>query len=141
MKFRGLFPAVFLALPLMHPPAARAQSLCDRLSAGDVEAAVGVPLERSPSNPCRFGHGVESFTILIHRGDGPNFSDYADNARREFKDVRQVRGIGSDAIFFGFNLAVKTHGDVIFVQMLMGHSPAEKLQLAKAVVEKLLAYD
>ena len=90
------------------------------------------------ANPCRFGYAFKSFTIIIHAGDGPRFGEYAAHARQEFKDTQNVSGIGSEAIFFGFNLAVKAKGDVIFVQMLMGHTPAEKIRLSKAVVQALL---
>jgi hypothetical protein len=101
---------------------------------------VDASLKRSPTNPCRFGFALKSFSIIIHAGDGPRFADYAANARREFTDTQPVSGIGSDAIFFGSNLAVKAKGDVIFIQMLMGHSTDEKIRLSKAVVQKLLAH-
>jgi hypothetical protein len=132
--------ALLLALPLATGPAAHAQAICNRLTEDEVSAAVGASLKRSPTNPCRFGSAFKSFSIIIHAGDGPRFADYAANAHREFKDTQPVSGVGSDAIFFGSNLAVKAKGDVIFIQMLMGRSTDEKIRLSKAVVLKLLAH-
>jgi hypothetical protein len=137
-KLRLFVPALLLGLSLTIPAAARAQNSCSKLSEGEVSAAVGSPLKRSPTNPCRFGYAFKSFTIIIHAGDGPRFGDYAANARREFKDTQSVQGIGSEAIFFAANLAVKAKGDVIVIQMLMGHTPDEKIRLSKAVVQALL---
>jgi hypothetical protein len=140
MKISSLFlGAFFLALPLF-PAAAYAQNVCDRLSEAEVAAAVGAQLKRSPADPCRFGHAFKSFSIIIHSGDGPRFGEYAAHARQEFKDAQPVAGVGSDAIFFGSNLAVKAKGDVIVIQMLLGSSPAEKIALAKAVALKLIAH-
>ena len=46
---------------------------------------------------------------------------------------------GSEAIFFGGgNLAVHYKNDVIFIQMLVGKTPAEKLAFAKAVAQKVI---
>jgi hypothetical protein len=132
--------ALCLALSCAYAPAARAQSLCSKLTEDEVSSAVGVQLRRSPTDPCRFGRALQSFTIIIHSGDGPRFGEYANQARQEFKDVQTVPGIGSAAIFYGFNLAVQAKGDVIVVQMLMGHSPAEKIGLSKAVVARLIQH-
>jgi hypothetical protein len=128
-----------LALPLSSA-AAYAQDLCNRLTEAEVSAAVGTQLNRSPADPCRFGHAFKSFSIIIHSGDGPRFGDYAANARQEFKDAQAVPGIGSDAIFFGSALAVKAKGDVIVISMFLGKTPAEKIALAKAVAQKLIAH-
>ncbi|MGA2277607.1 MAG: hypothetical protein ABSG00_08380 [Terracidiphilus sp.] len=136
--FNLLLIALLLAFSPAYSLSARAQNVCNKLSEDEVAAAVGTPLKRSPTNPCRFGFAFKSFSIIIHAGDGPRFADYAANARREFKDTQTVSGIGSEAIFFGFNLAVKAKGDVIFIQMLMGHSADEKIRLSKAVVQALL---
>ena len=134
------FRAFVFALSLF-PAADYAQNVCAKLSEAEVAAAVGAQLKRSPTDPCRFGHAFKSFSIIVHVGDGPRFGDYAAHARQEFKDARPVAGIGSDAIFFGSNLAVKAKGDVIVIQMLLGSSPAEKIALAKAVALKLIAHD
>jgi len=131
--------AILLVLPLSSA-AACAQDLCDRLTEAEVAADVGTQLTRSPTNPCRFGHAFKSFSIIIHSGDGPRFGDYAANARQEFKDTQAVPGIGSDAIFFGTALAVRAKGDVIVISMYLGKSPAEKIALAKAVAQKLIAH-
>jgi hypothetical protein len=126
-------------LPLANL-AASAQAVCNRLSEAEVSAAVGVELTRSPTDPCRFGHAFKSLSILIHSGDAPRFGEYAANARREFSNAQPVSGIGSDAIFFGSQLAVKAHGDIIVISMFLGRSPAEKIALAKAVAQKLIAH-
>jgi hypothetical protein len=140
MKISSLFlGAIFLALPLSSA-AAYAQEVCNRLTEAEVSAAVGVPLHRSPSDPCRFGHAFKSFSIIIHPGDGYRFGDYAANARKEFKDTQEVPGIGSDAIFYATNLAVKAKGDVVVISMYLGKSPAERIALAKAVAQKLIAH-
>ena len=131
--------AILLVLPLSSA-AACAQDICYRLTEAEVAAAVGTQLTRSPANPCRFGHAFKSFSIIIHSGDGPRFGDYAASARQEFKDTQSVPGIGSDAIFFGTALAVRAKGDVIVISMYLGKSPAEKIALAKAVAQKLIAH-
>jgi hypothetical protein len=140
MKFSKLFfGAILFVLPLSNA-AAYAQDVCNRLTEAEVSAAVGAQLQRSPTDPCRFGHAFKSFSIIIHSGDGPRFGDYAANARKEFKDAQAVSGIGSDAIFFGSQLAVNAKGDVIVISMYLGKSPAEKIALAKAVAQKLIAH-
>lgn len=140
MKISNLFfGAILLVLPLSNV-AASAQDLCNRLTEAEVSAAVGTQLTRSPTDPCRFGHAFKSFSIIIHSGDGPRFGDYAANARKEFKDTQSVPGIGSDAIFFGTALAVKYKGDVIVISMYLGKTPADKIALAKAVAQKLIAH-
>jgi hypothetical protein len=140
MKISNLFfGAILLVLPLSNV-AASAQDLCNRLTEAEVSAAVGTQLTRSPTDPCRFGHAFKSFSIIIHSGDGPRFSDYAANARKEFKDAQSVPGIGSDAIFFSSQLAVKVKGDVIVISMYLGKTPADKITLAKAVAQKLIAH-
>jgi hypothetical protein len=132
--------AFLLALPLTCT-ASNAQDLCNRLSEAEVAAAIGQPLRRSPSNPCRFGHAFQSFTIIMHTGEGPGFAQYAASSRREFSDTQNVSGIGSEAIFFGGgNLAVHYKNDVIFIQMLVGKTPAEKLAFAKAVAQKVISH-
>jgi hypothetical protein len=140
MKISNLFfGAILLALPLSNV-AAFAQNVCNRLTEEEVSAAVGEQLKRSPTDPCRFGHAFKSFSIIIHSGDGPRFGDYAANARKEFKDAQDVPGIGSGAIFFGTALAVKAKGDVIVISMYLGKSAPEKIALAKAVAQKLIAH-
>ncbi|MGA2352020.1 MAG: hypothetical protein ABSF70_16415 [Terracidiphilus sp.] len=139
-SLRFVFIAIVFALPLSNAVAVYAQNICNKLTEDEVSAAVGAQLKRSPTNPCRFGRAFQSFSIIIHSGDGPRFGDYAANARKEFKDAQPVAGIGSDAIFFGGSLAVKAKGDVIYIQMLMGHSTDEKIRLSKVVVQKLLAH-
>ncbi len=133
------FCAILLALPLSNV-AASAQNVCNRLTEAEVSAAVGTQLKRSPTDPCRFGHAFKSFSIIIHSGDGPRFGDYAAKARQEFTNTQSVPGIGSEAIFFGTALAVKAKGDVIVISMYLGKSPAEKIALAKAVAQKLIAH-
>ncbi len=137
--FNLFFGAILLVLPLSSV-AVSAQGVCNRLTEAEVSAAVGAQLKRSPTDPCRFGHAFKSFSIIVHSGDGPRFGDYAANARREFKDAQAVPGIGSDAIFFASQLAVKAKGDVIVISMYLGKSPAEKIALAKAVAQKLIAH-
>jgi hypothetical protein len=140
MKISNLFfGAILLALPLSNA-AAFAQNICNRLTEEEVSAAVGTQLKRSPTDPCRFGHAFKSLSIIIHSGDGPRFGDYATNARKEFKDVQDVPGIGSQAIFFASQLAVKAKGDVIVISMYLGKSAPEKIALAKAVAQKLIAH-
>lgn len=140
MKISNLFlGAILLVLPLSSA-AASAQNVCSRLTEAEVSSAVGSQLKRSPTDPCRFGYAFKSFSIIIHSGDGPRFGEYAANARREFKDTQAVPGIGSDAIFFGTALAVKTKGDVVVISMYLGKSAPEKIALAKAVAQKLIAH-
>ena len=140
MKISNLFfGAILLALPLSNA-AAFAQNICNRLTEEEASAAVGQQLKRSPTDPCRFGHGFKTFSIIIHAGGGPGFSDYAANAHKEFKDAQDVPGIGSGAVFYGTNLAVKAKGDVIVISMLLGKSAPEKIALAKAVAQKLIAH-
>ncbi len=140
MKISNLFfGAILLALPLSNAVAS-AQNVCNRLTEAEASAAVSMQLKRSPTDPCRFGHAFKSFSIIIHSGDGPRFGDYAANARKEFHDVQDVPGIGSAAIFFGTALAVKAKGDVIVISMFLGKSAPEKIALAKAVAQKLIAH-
>jgi hypothetical protein len=140
MKISNLFfGAILLALPLSNA-AVFAQDICNRLTEAEASAAVGVQLKRSPTDPCRFGQAFKSFSIIIHSGDGPRFGDYAANAHKEFKNAQDVPGIGSGAIFFGSALAVKAKGDVIVISMFLGKSAPEKIALAKAVAQKLIAH-
>jgi len=140
MKISNLFlSAILLVFPVSNA-AAFAQDLCNRLTEAEASTAVGAQLKRSPTDPCRFGHAFNSFSIIIHSGDGARFGDYAANARKEFKDAQPVTGVGSDAIFFGNSLAVKAKGDVIVISMFMGKSTPEKIALAKAVAQKLIGH-
>src|ERR1017187_8552358 len=140
MKISNLFlGAILLVLPLLNA-AAFAQNVCNRLTEEEVSPAVGTQLKRSPTDPCRFGHALKSFSIIIHEGDGPRFSDYAANAHKEFKDAQDVPGIGSGAIFFGNALAVKSKGVVIVISMFLGKSASEKIALSKAVAQKLISH-
>jgi hypothetical protein len=140
MKISNLLSGAVLVALSLSSGAAYAQDLCNRLTEAEVAAAVGTQLTRSRTDPCRFGHAFKSFSIIIHSGDGPRFSDYAANARKEFKDTQSVPGIGSDAIFFGSQLAVKAKGDVIVISMYIGKSQAETIALAKAVAQRLIAH-
>jgi hypothetical protein len=137
--FKLFFSALLMVLPFSSG-AVYAQDICNRLTEAEVSAAVGTQLTRSPADPCRFGHAFKSFSIIIHSGDGPRFGDYAVKAHQEFKDAQTVPGIGSDAIFFGSALAVKAKGDVIVISMYLGKSAPEKIALAKAVAQKLIAH-
>ncbi len=118
--FNLFFGAILLVLPLSSA-AASAQGVCSRLTEAEVSAAVGAQLKRSPTDPCRFGHAFKSFSIIVHKGDGPRFGDYATRAHQEFKNTQSVPGIGSDAIFFESQLAVKAKGDVIVISMYLGN--------------------
>jgi hypothetical protein len=135
------FSALFLALPLAVP-AVHAQNVCNKLTEAEVAAAVGQPLQRSATDPCRFGKGFHNtFAIILHPGQGSGFAQYAASSRREFSDAQNVSGIGSEAIFFGGgNLAVHYKNDVIFIQMMVGKTPAEKLAYAKAVAQKIISH-
>jgi hypothetical protein len=140
-KSTWFLSAILLALPLAVP-AAHAQSVCNKLTDAEVAAAVGQPLQRSATDPCRFGKGFHNtFAIIMHTGQGPGFTQYAASSRQEFSDTKNVTGIGSEAIFFGGgNLAVHYKNDVIFIQMMVGKTPDEKLAYAKAVAQKLIGH-
>ncbi|MGD0096672.1 MAG: hypothetical protein ABSB60_09260 [Terracidiphilus sp.] len=140
MKISSLFLSAILLVPPLASPAAYAQNVCNRLTEAEVSSAVGTQLKRSPTDPCRFGLAFKSFSIIIHSGDGQRFADYAANARQEFKDTQMVTGIGSEAIFFGSQLAVNAKGDVIVISMYLGKSRDEKITLAKSVAQKLIAH-
>jgi len=140
MQSRQLFPALLVLALSVWSTATYAQNACSKLTEAEVAAAVGQPLKRSTTNPCQFGRALQSFTIIVHSGDGPRFSQYAASARQEFPNVQSVPGVGSEAIFFGFNLAVHASNDVIVIQMLMGKAVPEKITLAKAVAQKLMAH-
>jgi hypothetical protein len=132
--------AVLLAIPLLGAPAARAADICSALTEAEVSAAVGTPLQRSPSDPCRFGHAFQSVHITMHAGGASGFDGYATEARREFKDVQTVPGVGAKAIFFGFDLAVQYKNDLFVVAMFMGKSSPEKIALAKAVAVRVMSH-
>ena len=76
----------------------------------------------------------------MHAGGGSQFESYASQARKEFPDAQAVTGMGSDAIFFGFNLAVRQKSDLFVVQMMLGKSVPEKIALAKAVALRAVSH-
>jgi hypothetical protein len=132
--------AILLSTVLLGAPAARAADICSALTEAEISAAVGTPLERSPKDPCHFGHGFQSVTITMHAGGASGFDGYAASARQEFKDVQTVPGIGSNAIFFSFNLAVQYKRDLFVVAMFMGKTSPEKIALAKAVAARVMSH-
>ncbi len=141
MKFcRPWFTVVLLAIPLLGSPAARATDICSALTEAEVSAAVGTPLKRSPTDQCRFGHGMHSVYITMHAGGGSQFDAYASQARREFPDVQTVPGVGSKAIFFGFNLAVQYKRDLFVINMMLGKSAPDKIALSKAVAARVMSH-
>ncbi len=111
-----------------------------RADRSEVSAAVGTPLQRSPTDACRFGRGLHSVYITMHTGGAGGFDTYAASARKEFPDVQTVPGVGSNAIYFGFNLAVQYKRDLFVVAMYLGKSSPEKLALAKAVALRVMSH-
>ena len=136
---RLLLIALFFAF-LFAASSAFAGDICSKLTEDEVSAAVGMPLKRSPTDPCRFGHAMKSFSIIVHPGSAHDFDGYIANAKKEFPNTEAVNGIGARAIFFGFNLAVAYKNDVFVVNMFLGSSSAEKIKLSKAVAEKVIAH-
>ena len=134
------FTAPLLAIVLFGAPVARAADICSALTEAEVSAAVGTRLERSPKDPCHFGHAFQSVTITMHAGGASGFDSYAASARREFKDAQTVAGVGSNAIFFGFDLAVQYKRDLFVVAMFMGKTAPEKIALAKAVAARVMSH-
>ncbi len=137
---RPWFTAVLLAIPLLGAPAARAADICSALTEAEVSAAVGTTLKRSPTDPCRFGSGRSSLYITMHAGGASQFDTYASQARRNFPDAKPIPGVGSNAIFFGFNLAVQYKHDLFVVQMMLGKSIPEKIALSKAVALRVMSH-
>ncbi len=135
-----LFAAPLLVLPLSSAPAARGNDVCTKLTEAEVSEAVGTPLKRSPTDPCRFGHALNSFSITMHAGGGSGYDGYIAQARKEFPEVQTVPGVGSKAAFYGFSLAVQYKSDLFVVQMFMGKSTPEKIALAKAVALKFISH-
>jgi len=131
-----LLVALLLALPL----AARAGDICTALTEGDVAAAVGTELKRSPTDPCRFGRGLSSVSITMHAGGASHFDEYASQARQQFPGTQPVAGVGSKAIFYGFNLAVQYKSDLFVVNMFLGKSASDKIALSKAVALKVISH-
>ena len=134
------FTAVLLAIPLLTPPAAHAADSCSALTEAEVSAAVGTTLKRSPTDACRFGSGRSSVYITMHAGGASQFDTYASQARQDFPDAKAVPGVGSNAIFFGFNLAVQYKRDLFVVQMFLGKSIPEKIALSKAVALRVMSH-
>jgi hypothetical protein len=133
--------SLILAILLSAAGFDNAQEPCQKLSEAEVAQAVGKQLPRDATNPCRFGKGFNSFTIILHMGEGPGFAAYKVSTFKQFPDAQSVSGIGSDGVFFGgMNMAVSAKGNVVFVQMLLGHGKDEKLALSKAVLTKLLSH-
>jgi len=112
-------------------PAAGATDVRSALTGAEVSAAVGTPLKRSPSDACRFGSGRASVCITMHAGGASQFDTYASQARRDSPDAKPVPGVGSNAIFFGFSLAVRYKRDLFVIQMMLGKSIPEKIALSK----------
>ena len=137
---RPRFAAVLLAVPLLYASAARASDICAAITEAEVSAAVGTPLKRSPSDACRFGSGRNSLYLTMHAGGGSQFDTYASHARRDFPDAKPVPGVGSNAIFFGFNLAVQYKRDLFVIQMMLGKSIPEKVALSKAVALRVMSH-
>jgi hypothetical protein len=131
---------MLLAIPLLGAPAARAADICSALTEAEVSAAVGTPLKRSPTDACRFGAGRNSVYLTMHAGGGSQFDTYASQARKEFPGAQAVTGVGSNAIFFGFSLAVRQKSDLFVVQMMLGESTPEKIALAKAVALRVISH-
>jgi hypothetical protein len=135
------FTAVFLAIILLGaPPVARAVDICSAVTEAEVSTAVGTSLKRSPTDTCRFGSGRQSLYLTMHAGGGSQFDTYASQARRDFPDAQSVPGVGSNAIFFGFNLAVQYKRDLFVIQMMLGKSTNEKIALSKAVAVRVISH-
>ncbi len=137
---RPWFAAVLLAIPLLAAPGARAADICTALTEAEISAAVGTPLKRSPTDACRFGSGRNSVYLTMHAGGAGQFDTYASQARRDFPGTQTVAGVGSNAIFFGFNLAVQYKRDLFVIQVMPGKSAPEKIALAKAVALRVMAH-
>jgi len=127
-------------MPLLDAPAACGADICSALTEAEVSAAAGTPLQRSPTDPCHFGHGLRSVSITMHAGGASGFDGYAASARKEFADTQTVPGVGSNAIFFGFNLAVQYKRDLFVVAMFLGKSTPEKIALSKAVAMRVMSH-
>ncbi len=137
---RSFIIALFFSLLMFATSTALAADICSKLTEDEVSAAVGTPLKRSPTDPCRFGHGLKSVYITMHAGGGSQFDCYAATSRQQFPDTQTVAGIGSKAIFFGFNLAVQYKHDLFVVNMMLGKSIPEKISLSKAVALKVISH-
>lgn len=131
---------MLLLTPLLDAPAARAADICTALTEAEVSAAVGTPVKRSPTDACRFGSGRNSLYITMHGGGASQYDMYAAKARKDFPDAQTVPGVGSNAIYFGFNLAVQYKHDLFVVQMMVGKTAAEKIALCKAVAARVMAH-
>ena len=134
------FTAVLLTIPLLAAPTARAADICSALTEAEVSAAVGTTLKRSPTDACRFGSGRSSLYITMHAGGASQFDTYASQARRDFPDAKPIPGVGSNAIFFPFNLAVQYKRDLFVVQMMLGKAIPEKIAHAKAVALLVISH-
>lgn len=132
--------AAVLGVALIGASALHAGDICAALSEAEVSAAVGTPLKRSPSDACRFGSGRSSVYLTMHGGGASQFDTYSGQARRDFPDAQPVLGVGSNAIFFGFNLAVQYKHDLFVVQMMLGKSRSEKIALSKAVAARVISH-
>jgi hypothetical protein len=78
---------------------------------------------------------MKSLSIPLHLGEGSRFDDYAANVRKEFPNVQEVLGIGSKAVFFGFDLAVQSKNDMFVVAMFLSKAPPEKIALASGALQ------
>ncbi len=137
---RPWLAALLLSIPVLGAPAARAADICSALTEAEVSAAVGTTLKRSPTDACHFGHGFQSVAITMHAGGASGFDGYAAQARKDFPGAQTVSGVGSNAIFFGFNLAVQYKRDLFVVAMFLGKSTPEKIALSKAVAQRVMSH-
>jgi len=140
VSHRPWFTALLLLIPLLAAPAARAADICAALTEAEVSAAVGTLLKRSPTDACRFVSGRSSVHLTMHTGGAAGWDMYASEARKDFPDTQTVPGVGSRAIFFGFDLAVEYKHDLFVVAMFMGKSTAEKIALSKAVAARVISH-
>ena len=140
MNSKRFFFALIFVLALLCAPAAFAGDVCTKLTEAEISAAVGVQLQRSPTDPCRFGHAFKSVSITMHPGEGSYFDGWVANARTEFHDVQVVPGVGDKAIFYAVEFAVKSKNDMFVVHMYLGKTPQEKIALAKAVAQKVISH-
>lgn len=140
MKAISILIPLFSALALSWVPAAFAGDFCAKLTEAEISSAVGVQLQRSATDPCRFGKAFKSVSITMHPGDGSKFDGWVTDARREFPDVQVVSGVGSKAIFYAVELAVQSKNDMFIVHMYLGKTSQEKIALARAVAQKVISH-
>jgi hypothetical protein len=140
MKSIKPFLTLIVLLMLFSMRQAFAADVCNKLTEAEISAAAGTQLTRSATDPCRFGKGMKSLSIIMHAGGGSQFDSYAAQAHKEFSQVEQVPGVGSQAIFYGFNLAVQYKADLFVVSMMLGSGNKEKIAISKAVALKVISH-